>query len=121
MLGCVNGPRALSKTMKSGAAQKFSNAILSCAAGFASFIFSLSALLYLTSFDEKIVAALVAGVFCLLISYIASERPNSESSKPDPFHPTGSSIFTATISTARGAPSTPRSSGRSRRESGWFC
>ncbi len=67
--------------MKSGAAQKFSNAILSCAAGFASFIFSLSALLYLTSFDEKIVAALVAGVFCLLISYIASERPNSESSK----------------------------------------
>jgi len=67
--------------MKSGAAQKFSNAILSCAAGFASFIFSLSALLYLTELDEKIVAALVAGVFCLLISYIASERPNSESAK----------------------------------------
>jgi len=81
MLGCVNGPRALHKTMKSGAAQKFSNAILSCAAGFASFIFSLSALLYLTELDEKIVAALVAGVFCLLISYIASERPNSESAK----------------------------------------
>ena len=67
--------------MKSGAAQKFSNAILSCAAGFASFIFSLSALMYLTELDEKIVAALVAGVFCLLISYIASERPNSESAK----------------------------------------
>ncbi|MGH6658016.1 MAG: putative bifunctional diguanylate cyclase/phosphodiesterase [Sphingomicrobium sp.] len=67
--------------MKSGAAQKISNAILSCAAGFASFIFSLSALLYLTEFDQKIVAALVAGMFCLLISYIASERPNSESTK----------------------------------------
>ena len=67
--------------MKSGTAQKISNAILSCAAGFASFIFSLSALLYLTEFDQKMVAALVAGVFCLLISYIASERPNSESTK----------------------------------------
>ncbi|MEO7563654.1 MAG: bifunctional diguanylate cyclase/phosphodiesterase [Sphingomicrobium sp.] len=67
--------------MKSGAAQKFSNTILSCAAGFASFVFSLSALLYLTELDEKIVASLAAGVFCLLISYIASERPNSESSK----------------------------------------
>ncbi|MES2001918.1 MAG: bifunctional diguanylate cyclase/phosphodiesterase [Pseudomonadota bacterium] len=67
--------------MKSETAQKFSNAILSCAAGFASFIFSLSALLYLTEFDEKILAALVAGVFCLMISYMASERPNSESAK----------------------------------------
>ncbi|MBA3668694.1 MAG: bifunctional diguanylate cyclase/phosphodiesterase [Sphingomonas sp.] len=67
--------------MKSETAQKFSNAILSCAAGFASFIFSLSALLYLTEFDEKLVAALVAGVFCLMISYMASERPNSESAK----------------------------------------
>ena len=67
--------------MKSETAQKFSNAILSCAAGFASFIFSLSALLYLTEFDEKILAALVAGVFCLMISYMASERPNSESAR----------------------------------------
>jgi len=67
--------------MKSGIAQGISNAILSCAAGFASFVFSLSALLYLTEFDEKILAALIAGVFCLLISYIASERPNSESAR----------------------------------------
>lgn len=67
--------------MKAGTAQKISNAILSCAAGFASFIFSLSALLYLKEFDEKIVASLAAGVFCLLISYIASERPNSESAR----------------------------------------
>ncbi|MEO6224950.1 MAG: EAL domain-containing protein [Sphingomicrobium sp.] len=67
--------------MKAGTAQKFSNAILSCAAGFASFIFSLTALLYLTEFDQKIVAALAAGAFCLLISYIASERPNSESAR----------------------------------------
>ncbi|HET9459818.1 MAG TPA: EAL domain-containing protein [Sphingomicrobium sp.] len=67
--------------MQAGTAQKVSNAILSGAAGFASFIFSLSALLYLTELDEKILAALVAGTFCLLISYIASERPNSESAR----------------------------------------
>jgi len=67
--------------MQAGTAQKISNAILSGAAGTASFIFSLSALMYLTRLDEKIVAALVAGAFCLLISYIASERPNSESAR----------------------------------------
>ena len=67
--------------MQPGTAQKISNAILSGAAGFASFIFSLAALLYITELDEKILASLVAGVFCLLISYIASERPNSESAR----------------------------------------
>ena len=67
--------------MKEGTAQKISNALLSGAAGFASFIFSLGALLYITEFDAKILAALVAGAFCLLISYIASERPNSENAR----------------------------------------
>jgi diguanylate cyclase (GGDEF)-like protein len=67
--------------MTAGTAQKISNAILSCAAGMASFLFSLTALLYLTAFDQKIVAALVAGTFCLLISYVAAERPNSESAR----------------------------------------
>ena len=67
--------------MKAGTAQKFSNAILSCAAGTASFLFSLGALLYLTEFDEKMLAALVAGAFCLLVSYIAAERPNSENAR----------------------------------------
>ncbi|MFL6766170.1 MAG: putative bifunctional diguanylate cyclase/phosphodiesterase [Sphingomicrobium sp.] len=67
--------------MTAGTAQKISNAILSCAAGIASFLFSLTALLYLTEFDEKIVAAFVAGSFCLLISYVAAERPNSESAR----------------------------------------
>jgi len=67
--------------MTAGTAQKISNAVLSCAAGIASFLFSLTALLYLTAFDLKIVAALVAGAFCLLVSYIASERPNSESAR----------------------------------------
>ena len=67
--------------MKDGTAQKISNAILSGAAGFASFLFSLTAFLYLTEFNEKIVASVVAGAFCLLISYIASERPNSESAR----------------------------------------
>ena len=67
--------------MKEGTAQKISNALLSGAAGFASFIFSLGALLYITEINEKILAALVAGAFCLLISYIASERPNSENAR----------------------------------------
>ncbi|MFL6784132.1 MAG: putative bifunctional diguanylate cyclase/phosphodiesterase [Sphingomicrobium sp.] len=67
--------------MKAGTAQKLSNAILSCAAGVASFLFSLAALLYVTEFDLKIVAAVAAGIFCLMISYIASERPNSESAR----------------------------------------
>ena len=67
--------------MTAGTAQKFSNAILSCAAGTASFLFSLGALLYLTEFDEKMLAALVAGAFCLLVSYIAAERPNSENAR----------------------------------------
>jgi diguanylate cyclase (GGDEF)-like protein len=67
--------------MKAGTAQKISNTILSCGAGLASFLFSLAALLYLTEFDQKILAALVAGAFVLLISYVASERPNSESAR----------------------------------------
>ena len=58
--------------MTAGTAQKISNAILSCAAGIASFLFSLGALLYLTEFDQKMLAALVAGAFCLLVSYIAA-------------------------------------------------
>ena len=45
--------------MKAGTAQKISNAILSCTAGFAAFLFSLVAFLFITEFDEKIVA--VAG------------------------------------------------------------
>jgi diguanylate cyclase (GGDEF)-like protein len=67
--------------MKPGTGQRISNAILSCAAGGASFLFSLGALLFVTELDFKILAALVAGLFCLLISYIASERPNSESAR----------------------------------------
>src|SRR3954447_5921182 len=67
--------------MRAGTAQQISNAILSCAAGFASFLFSLTALLYITELDAKIVAALAAGTFFLLISYVASERPNSESAR----------------------------------------
>ena len=67
--------------MRAGTAQQISNAILSCAAGIASFVFSLGALIYITEFDTKIVAALAAGAFCLLISYVASERPNSEGAR----------------------------------------
>ena len=67
--------------MTAATAQKISNAVLSCAAGAASFLFSLTALLYLTEFDQKILAALIAGAFCLLISYVAAERPNSESAR----------------------------------------
>jgi diguanylate cyclase (GGDEF)-like protein len=68
-------------SQKDGAAQKVSNAILSGAAGFASFIFSLIAFLYITRFNQQVLASIGAGVFCLLVSYIASERPNSESAR----------------------------------------
>ena len=67
--------------MKDGTAQKISNALLSGAAGFASFFFSLLAFLYITELDGKIIASIVAGIFCLMVSYIASERPNSESAR----------------------------------------
>src|SRR4051812_36631542 len=67
--------------MTAGKAQKISNAVLSCTAGLASFLFSLGALVYLTALDEKIVASVVAGAFCLLVSYVAAERPNSESAR----------------------------------------
>ena len=68
-------------TMKDSRAQRISNAILSGAAGFASFVFSLSAFLYITELDQQILASVVAGAFCLLICYIASERPNTESAR----------------------------------------
>ena len=64
-----------------GTAQKISNVILSGIAGVASFLFSLTAFLYITEFNEKILASIVAGAFCLLVSYVASERPNSESAQ----------------------------------------
>ena len=67
--------------MNNGNAQKISNVILSTTAGVASFLFSLVAFLYITELDKQVIASLVAGVFCLLISYIASERPNSESAR----------------------------------------
>ncbi|MEO7504814.1 MAG: EAL domain-containing protein [Sphingomicrobium sp.] len=67
--------------MKDGTAQKISNAILSGTAGIASFLFSLTAFLYITEFNEQILASIVAGAFCLLVSYVASERPNSESAR----------------------------------------
>ena len=67
--------------MKEGTAQKISNALLSSAAGIASFLFSLAAFLYITEFDTKVIASIVAGAFCLLVSYVASERPNSESAR----------------------------------------
>ena len=67
--------------MKEGTAQKISNALLSSAAGAASFLFSLIAFLYITKFNQQIMASLVAGAFCLLVSYVASERPNSENAR----------------------------------------
>jgi diguanylate cyclase (GGDEF)-like protein len=55
--------------------------LLSGVAGVASFLFSLTAFLYITSFNEQVIASIVAGTFCLMVSYIASERPNSESAR----------------------------------------
>ena len=67
--------------MTEGTSQKVSNALLSGAAGFASFVFSLLAFLYVTELDSQIVASIAAGIFCLLISYIASERPNGKNAR----------------------------------------
>ena len=67
--------------MKDGRAQQISNVILSGMAGFSSFVFSLAAFLYVKELDAKVVASIVAGLFCLMISYIASERPNSSTTK----------------------------------------
>jgi diguanylate cyclase (GGDEF)-like protein len=67
--------------MKDGSAQKLSNVILSGLAGVASFVFSMGVFLTLTRLNEQIVASIVAGAFCLLICYIAAERPNSESAR----------------------------------------
>ena len=67
--------------MKAGTAQKVSNVILSSMAGVASFLFSLLAFLYITELDQQVIASLVAGAFCLLVSYVASERPNSEGAR----------------------------------------
>ena len=67
--------------MTDGRAQRLSNALLSGAAGIASFVFSLAALIYITELDQQIAASLVAGTFCLLICYVAAERPNKTSSR----------------------------------------
>jgi len=67
--------------MKAGTAQRISNALLSGAAGFASFTFCLAAFLLISEWDLQVIAAVVAGAFCLLVSYIAAERPNSESAR----------------------------------------
>ncbi|MCW3797288.1 EAL domain-containing protein [Sphingomonas sp. BN140010] len=67
--------------MQDGTAQKLSNVLLSAAAGVASFVFSMAAFLTLSHLNDQIVASLVAGAFCLLVSYIAAERPNSESAR----------------------------------------
>src|SRR5689334_21830001 len=67
--------------MQAGTGQKISNAILACDAGGASFLFSLATLLSITEFNARLLSAIVAGSFCLLIAYIASERPNSESAR----------------------------------------
>ena len=80
--------KAISR-FKDGTAQKVSNALLSGAAGVASFLFSLAAFIYITSFNEQVLASIVAGAFCLMVSYIASERPNSESARALTARPAG--------------------------------
>ncbi|WP_169738058.1 putative bifunctional diguanylate cyclase/phosphodiesterase [Sphingomonas astaxanthinifaciens] len=64
-----------------GSAQKISNMILSGLAGVASFIFSLYAFVTITQLPQQIAAAVIAGAFCLVVCYVASERPNSEGAR----------------------------------------
>src|SRR6478672_6853345 len=67
--------------IRGGSAQQFSNMLLSGLAGVASFIFSLYAFITLTQLPQQITAALVAGAFCLVVCYVAAERPNSEGAR----------------------------------------
>ncbi|GAA4020036.1 hypothetical protein GCM10022280_20320 [Sphingomonas swuensis] len=55
--------------------------LLSGLAGVASFIFSLYAFLSITQLPQQIAAAVMAGLFCLIVCYVASERPNSEGAR----------------------------------------
>ena len=61
--------------------EKISNFLVSLAAGFASFVFTLVAVLVVTDFNEKIAASLVMGLFALLIVWVASEQPNSSQAR----------------------------------------
>jgi diguanylate cyclase (GGDEF)-like protein len=67
--------------MKVATAHKISNMLLSGLAGVASFVFSLYAFITITQLPQQITAAVVAGAFCLVVCYIASERPNSEGAR----------------------------------------
>src|SRR3546814_8020888 len=57
--------------------QRISNMLLSLCAGFASFAFTLVAVLMMRDLDEQIAASLTMGLFALLIVWVAAERPNS--------------------------------------------
>lgn len=67
--------------MKVGTAQKISNMVLSGLAGVASFFFSLYVFVTITQLPQQITASLIAGAFCLVVCYIAAERPNSEGAR----------------------------------------
>ena len=61
--------------------EKISNFLVSLAAGFASFVFTLVAVLVLTDLNEKVAASLIMGLFALLIVWVASEQPNSSQAR----------------------------------------
>ncbi len=67
--------------MRARSAHKISSALLSGAAGVASFFFSIVAFLTITEWNQQIAASVVAGAFCLLVSYLAAERPNGENAR----------------------------------------
>lgn len=62
-------------------AHRFGRVLFPVAAGIASFLFSLAALISLDAADEKVVAAIALGLFALLVCWIAAERPNTESAR----------------------------------------
>jgi diguanylate cyclase (GGDEF)-like protein len=64
-----------------GRLERLSNLLMSTCAGLASFLFTLVALLMLQSLGERVAAAVVMGLFALLIVWVASEKPNSRHAK----------------------------------------
>ena len=58
-------------------AERLGSIVISCLAGAASFIFTLTGFLILTDISEQIAASVTMGLFALLIVWVASENPNS--------------------------------------------
>ena len=56
---------------------RFGNILTSALAGFAAFVFTLSAFLMLRDFSQQVLASFTIGMFALTVVWVAYEKPNS--------------------------------------------